>query len=205
MKVFDDNFTSEIKKVLDQHCIEGKCIKASDVCQILNLDEKEYRPLISAMIRIGSLPEYRSYKGVGRGIGRVDIPPPKTSRKNYNPKPMFIPDHFLDELEEVLERLCEDGSSVTRKEIVEEMETAVDKNSEAMISAAIKLERFADYGIKKGPKGGVYLKSSNNDKEEDSIPEIEEKDSSSGIDDFDQVISDEPIFSEEKTTSEAFV
>jgi hypothetical protein len=160
MKVFDDSFLSAIEAILKEKCVDSACVKAGDVCDELELDQKEFRGLISAVIRMDLLPEYRSYLGPGRGIGRKDTPPKKSARSN-KPREVEIPDHFLDELQEVLADMVQPGP-VARDKIVAEMETATMKNATALVSAAIKLPAFCDkYGMRVGKGGGVVLKDVN--------------------------------------------
>ena len=146
----------EIEKILKENCVDGKCIKAEDVCKELEIDVKEFRGLISAIIRLDMIPEYKNYLGPGRGIGRKDSPPQKAVRSS-EPRVVEIPDYFLEELKEVLEELVQPGP-VTRDAILAEMETTA-KNAKSLISAAIKLPEFKDkYGMRVGKGGGVILK-----------------------------------------------
>lgn len=166
MQVFADSFLNQIKTVLDKHCQNGQCCKASLVCQELGLDEKEYRGLVSAVIRLDALPEYRSYMGPGRGIGRKDTPPPKT-QKVAGP---LVPQPFKEELLELLPKLCANAAVVNRKKIVSHMTTQVEKNPENLVSAALKLPEFSAYAVKMGPGGGVYLK----DEKSSLRPQVEQ-------------------------------
>jgi len=157
MKVFDDSFINAIEDILNERCVNGECVKAGDVCDELKLNQKEFRGLISAVVRMDLLPDYRSYLGPGRGIGRKDAPPQKAGRSN-TPRQVEIPDYFLDELKEVLVDMVQPGP-VSREAIVEEMETAAMKNATALVSAAIKLPELSEkYGMKVGKGSGVYLK-----------------------------------------------
>lgn len=158
MKVFDDSFLSAIKNILDTKCVDGTCIKAKDICNELNLTDKEVPGIISTIIRWDLFPEYKSYLGPGRGIGRKDTEPKKTANVKAT-KELDIPEHFLDELQEVLAEVCSDNNTVPTKDVVEKMDTAVFKNSKAMVSAALKRPEFSQYGTKAGKGGGVYLKA----------------------------------------------
>jgi len=157
MKVFADSFLLDITNILVDKCVDGACVKAGDICENLSLDEKEFRGIISAIVRMDLLPEYKNYLGPGRGIGRKDCPP-KKSIQSTQPKNLVIPDHFLDELKEVLESLCSNGKVVPCAKIAEEMETAVEKNSKAMVAVAVRRPEFSLYEVKVGRGGGVRLK-----------------------------------------------
>lgn len=172
MKVFDDSFLNAIEDILKERCVNGDCVKAGDVCDELKLDQKEFRGLISAVVRMDLLPDYRSYLGPGRGIGRKDTPPKKAARSN-TPRQVEIPDYFLDELKDVLADLVQPGP-VSRDVIVEEMETAAMNNATALVSAAIKLPELSEkYGMKVGKGGGVYLKDVSDIKDLDTDLEDE--------------------------------
>lgn len=158
MKVFEDSFLSAIEGILTDRCVNGACVTASDICTELCLDTKEFRGLISAVIRMDLLPEYCSYLGPGRGIGRKDTPPPKATQSR-SPRKVEIPDCFMDELKEVLAKLVGPGP-VSRDVIVADMETATMKNAPALVSAALKQPDLCEkYGIRSGKGGGVYLKA----------------------------------------------
>lgn len=155
IKLFDDSGLVSIKEILDENCIDGKCLKATDVCDLAGLDSKKYREVISFIIKMDMIPEYRNYLGPGRGIGRKDTPPVKA--KSAKKAQVELSEEFLEELKEVLPRLCANGAVVTRKKIIEHMKNIPEKNPEGLVSMALKLDEFKDYSIKTGKHGGVFL------------------------------------------------
>jgi hypothetical protein len=156
IKLFDDSGLVELKKILDENCVDGKCLKATDVCELAGLDSKKYREIISFIVKMDMVPEYRNYLGPGKGIGRKDTPPVKTTGAKTSQ--VDLSEDFLEELRDVLPRLCANGLTVSRKKIVEQMKNVPEKNPEALVSAALKLDEFENYSIKTGKNGGVFLK-----------------------------------------------
>lgn len=171
MQLFNSEAIKTITDYLDTYCIDGKCITCPKLCEAVGVD-KPLHTVVGTMVREGIIPEYRTYLGPGRGIGRTDTPPPKQKRTPGDAAPMELPSYFLDELYEMLPSLCSNGAYAPRKKIAKEMETYI-KNHEAAISAAIKLPRFDKYGMKPGKGGGVYLLPQAEPKEDSVIKPLD--------------------------------
>lgn len=159
IKIFTDEFTKKVMDTLDAECPKGtgKRITRAGLVEKLGLD-KGYEPMIGIMIKDqDTFEDWGNFKGVGGGIGRLGETPPKKSATTSGPT---VSDEFAAELKAVLERLCtKDANPVPRRVIAEELGEP-GSHTEALISAALKLDEFKEtYESVRGKTGGVRLVS----------------------------------------------
>lgn len=185
IEIFTNEFTQKVMDTLNTECPKGtgQRITRADLVEKLGLD-KAYEPMIGVMIKDqDAFDDWGNFKGVGGGIGRLGETPPKKSSNNSGPT---VSDEFAAELKTVLQRVCtEDGNPVPRRVIAEELGEP-GSHTEALISAALKLDDFKDvYETVRGKAGGIRLieantepESSNEDNDaqentsEDTVPGI---------------------------------
>jgi len=152
-QIFNNTFLDKIKTFLAEKCDDGSCVTRKQLCEALDIDSA-LDGTIGSIIKLGYVDGFRIWMGPNGGIGRTDLRPPKKKRSTtaYTPK---VTDEFKALLRIELDKLCVAGVYVSRKEVAEAMGDPGTK-AENLISAAIKMDEFADFATKHGKGGGVY-------------------------------------------------
>lgn len=141
LSMFNSEFVSSVEDVLADRCANGQACSVKELCEALELDEKDVGGAVRCLVH--NLSDYETKKGSGitlRGAER-------------QPRPTEFAEGFVDSIRSALESLATAGRGVTRKAIAEAIGQP-GSDTELNISKAYKAGHLEGWTVRKGPSGG---------------------------------------------------